>query len=171
MNQRHATRRNGAILVMALVCLLVVGIFSASTIRRLVEQRRLATHQQYRLQTLWLAESARQRAVAKLNLDRNYEGETWRVEADTFGDGKSGIAIIQVAEITEDHSQRRIMIESQYPESELYRAVHRIGQQVELPETGDRTTDDASWRGLWSQSEVARAGGPCYGSGRTAREF
>ena len=144
MNQRHATRRNGAILVMALVCLLVVGIFSVSTIRRLIEQHGLATHQQYRMQALWLAESARQRAVAKLNLDRNYEGETWSVEADAFDNGKSGIAIIQVAEVPEGHSQRRIVIESQYPKSEVYRVVHRVGLQIELPETGDRTTDDSS---------------------------
>ncbi len=141
MKQRHATRRNGVILVMALVCLVVVGIFSASTIRRLVEQRRLATHQQYRLQSLWLAESARQRAVAKLNLDRNYKGETWRVEADTFDNGKSGIAVIQVAEIPESDSQRRIVIESQYPASGVYRVVHRIGLRIELPETGNHATD------------------------------
>ncbi len=144
MTKRHSTRPSGAILVMALVCLVVVSIFSVSTIRRLVEQRRLATHQRYRLQALWLAESARQRAVAQLNQDRDYEGETWCVEADTFGNGKSGIAVIQVAEITEDHSQCRIVIESQYPKSEVYRVVHRIGLQIELPEVDDRAIGGSS---------------------------
>lgn len=132
MTKRHSTRRSGAILAMALVCLVVVSIFSVSTIRRVVEQRRLTTHQRYRLQGLWLAESAKQRAVAQLNLDRDYEGETWCVEADTFANDKSGIAVIQVVEIAKDSSQRRIVIESQYPKSEVYRVVHRIALQIEL---------------------------------------
>ncbi len=138
MNQSRTTKRNGAVLVMALVCLFVVSMFSLSATRRLVEQHRLTTHQQYRLQALWLAESAKQRAVAKLYLDRNFEGETWHVEADTFESGRSGVAVIRVAKIAPNQLHRSITIESRYPESEVHRVVHRMQLRFELPETGDR---------------------------------
>ena len=133
----RTTRRNGTVLAIALVCLLVASIFSLSATRHLIGQHRLTTNQQYRLQSLWLAESAMQRAVAKLQLDRNYQGETWRIEPETFGNDKSGVAVIQVVEIAVDPSHRRIVIESQYPDSEVHRVVHRIQRRFELPETGD----------------------------------
>jgi len=139
MNQYHTTKRQGAILAMALVCLLVVGIFSLSAARRLVDQHRLTTHQQYRLQSLWLAESAQRRAVAMLNLDQDYEGETWRIGAVTFANGKSGVAVIQVTKIATDHSQRQIVVESRYPDSDVHRVAHRMQVRIELPEDESET--------------------------------
>jgi len=139
MNQYHTTKRQGAILAMALVCLLVVGIFSLSAARRLVDQHRLTTHQQYRLQSLWLAESAQRRAVAMLNLNRDYEGETWRIGPDTFANGKSGVAVIQVTTIATDHSQRQIVVESRYPDSDVFRVAHRMQVRIELSEDESET--------------------------------
>ncbi|MBC8874033.1 MAG: hypothetical protein H8E44_31735 [Planctomycetes bacterium] len=139
MIQNRTTKRNGTILAMALVCLLVVSVFSLSATRHLVDQHRLTTHQQYRLQSLWLAESAQRRAVAMLNLDQDYEGETWHVQADTFANGKAGVAVIQVTKIATDLSQRQIVIESRYPDSDVHRVAHRMQLRIELPEDSSET--------------------------------
>ena len=139
MIQNRATKRNGTVLAMALVCLLVVSVFSLSATRRLVDQHRLTTHQQDRLQSLWLAESAQRRAVAMLDLDQDYEGETWRIGADTFANGKAGVAVIQVTTIPTDHSQRQIVIESRYPDSDVFRVAHRMQVRIELPEDESET--------------------------------
>ena len=38
-----------------------------------------------RLQAVWLADSAIERAMARLQVEPNYRGETWQISAAEFG--------------------------------------------------------------------------------------
>ena len=117
--------RRGAILVMALVTLLVVGLIAG-----LVLQRFLSTHRQMRreaqqLQAEWLAESAVTRGWLLRQANADYTGEEWqaaggvatiRVEqavAPPPGDGASTVQITVQARYP-DHASERALVERTY---------------------------------------------------------
>jgi len=121
MNCRAKTRnRRGAILAMALVTLMIVGLLGG-----LVMQRFLAAHRQSRreldqLQAEWLAEAAVARGLALREADAEYTGETWRdaVGIVTIGldepAGQDGTVKIIVQAYSPDKEKQRSYVQRTY---------------------------------------------------------
>jgi len=82
------------------------------------------------LQTLWLAESGVNRAMAKLAIEPGYEGELWVIPATQLNaDWPAGVAI-SVQRVPDKTQQRRITVHSQFPKDPTARHAGRSSQQT-----------------------------------------
>jgi Tfp pilus assembly protein PilX len=73
-------KRQGAVLAVALVTLLVVTILAGTVLRSYLQAHRQLRREQEQLQAQWLAEGAIARAIAQLGRDPDYSGETWTTQ-------------------------------------------------------------------------------------------
>jgi type II secretory pathway component PulK len=112
-------RTRGITLVLALVCLLVAATIGATIVRTLVSEHRQVTRRQRQLQTLWVAESAIQRAAAQLAADPDYTGETWAIPAAAVGEPWAATAIIRVEPAGGQAQLRRVSVTARYPDDPL----------------------------------------------------
>ena len=129
--------RRGAAMVIALVCLSVVMLLSATIVRNLVFHQRQTRADQQRLQALWLAESAVDRAYAALRSDPEFTSSVWHVELAGAHGTQTGVAEITV-ELDEGlPRQRRVRVVARWPDDPVYGSVHRKNLIVNLPESGD----------------------------------
>ena len=88
------SKRNGAVVVAALVCLTVVVAVVASMIQGALLARRQLRVQRDLRQTELLLQAGAERAAAKLQQDDAYRGETWRIDgADLLGLGDGEVKI------------------------------------------------------------------------------
>lgn len=130
--------RTGVVLVAVLVALLVVMLISATIVRGLVVQHRLAAAQSTRIQAFWFAESAVQRARTQLEASPDYEGETWQVEVPRGGT-TTGQALIRVASLEGEPSKRTIIVEARFPSDPVSGVLEERSLVVEL----DRAADES----------------------------
>ncbi|MCA9121828.1 MAG: general secretion pathway protein GspK [Planctomycetaceae bacterium] len=127
--------RRGVVLVAVLVALLVVMLISATIVRGLVVQHRLATAESTRAQAFWFAESAVQRARTQLEANPDYEGETWRVTIAT-GSGESGEAVIRIKPVANESNWRTIVVEARYPDDPVAGSLEERSLVVQLDHPG-----------------------------------
>ncbi len=120
-------RRRGMILPIVLIGLLVVALIGSAMARTVLLQHRSARRAEQEQQAAWLADSALQRAQARLASDADYTGETWIVSAAQLQSGFSGAAVIRVESV---EGVKRIVIEAVYPEHSLQRILQRREKQV-----------------------------------------
>jgi Tfp pilus assembly protein PilX len=130
MSKRTKPGRRGAILVMALVTLLVVGLIAGLIVQRFLNTQRQMRREAQQLQAEWLAESAVTRGWLLLQANADYTGEEWqaaggvatiRVEqpaapprnALPSDDGASTVQITVQARYP-DHASERALIERTY---------------------------------------------------------
>jgi len=116
------------ILPIVLIGLLVVALIGTAMMRTVLLQSRSARRAEQVQQAAWLADSALQRAQARLASDADYTGETWNVSADQLQTGFAGVAVIR---IESDGGVQRIVVEAVYPEHPLQRILQRREKQVE----------------------------------------
>ncbi len=133
----RSKRRSGIMVAMALVCVLVVAVLGTALIRAMLLQHSMSLREQHQIQALWLAESAVHRAATRLAGSSEYEGETWKLERQAFGDRWSGSAVIHVEQVEADERVRRIVVEARYPDDAKRRVVQRREVLVKLPVSGD----------------------------------
>lgn len=131
------SRRRGAVLAALLVCLLIVMLVSATLVRGLAIQHRLARSESQRLQAIWLAESAVDRAIVKLRADAGYAGETWAVSIGETVGAAGGIAVIRVEAGQEDANQRAINVEARWPDDPVFRVMEQRQLIVDLIDSGE----------------------------------
>src|SRR2546423_6395914 len=93
-SRAHASDRQGAVLVAALVCLLVVMAMLGAMLKgTLLAQRQLHRERDLR-QTELLLQAGSDRAAYRLASDANYRGETWNLPANVIADnGEARITI------------------------------------------------------------------------------
>lgn len=109
-----AGRRQGAILVASLVCLLVVvAILSAMLLRAMRAHRQLHRERDLR-QTELLLQAGMERTAFRLAGDPNYRGETWELPAASIADSGNGRVTIEVsAEAGQNTNTAKVVAE--YP--------------------------------------------------------
>ena len=88
--RRCPVNRRGGFLIIAMICLLLTTGLMGALLKMAVLNRRAAQFEAHALQAEWLAESALDRAAAKLSGDGDYQGETWRIPADDLGGSHAG---------------------------------------------------------------------------------
>ncbi len=132
LNGSPHTRRRGAVLIGAMVCLVLVSMLLGSLLRLAVTHRRQVRRQQDYLQAEWLAESAMERAASRLAADSDYPGESWNIAADELGGPHSGFVKISVQKPDQRPNQRIVAVEAIYPSGVVYFAKRTKQVTVEI---------------------------------------
>ncbi len=118
--------------------MVLLGMVLAATmflsVLRLVAVQRQSVELQFRqTQAAWLAESAVERAKAKLSAEAGYRGETWNVSPHDLG-GRDGAAVaIHVDDVAGKPDRRKIHVEADYPVDPLQRARQVRDAIVSIP--------------------------------------
>ncbi|MCA9141559.1 MAG: hypothetical protein KDB05_02180 [Planctomycetales bacterium] len=112
---RSTPARNGLILAMVLVALLVVTLLGAALANAFVAHRQFARHREQQQQAFWIAESALQHAAYRLATEPDYEGQTWEVTAEKLGSHHAGVAVIHIETGPERRQGYRIVVDASYP--------------------------------------------------------
>lgn len=109
-------RHRGAALVIALVAMTIVAAVLVLLARQSVIERRGLQRDSWQAQAAWLAESALDRAAARLAADRDYAGETWNLSADDLGTGRAAVVTIDVQEVENEAGRRVVRVRADYPD-------------------------------------------------------
>ncbi len=113
--------RRGTTIVMAVVCLSVVALLSVGLLKLAVEFRQMQTANVTRLQADWLAESALDRALARLAREPSYAGESWSLSAAELAiagcspDQAMAVVEIVVEPVAGQPEHRRVRAQATYP--------------------------------------------------------
>jgi Tfp pilus assembly protein PilX len=128
--------RRGAVLVMMLVCLLVVGSLGVLMLRSALHEVGQSRTREQQLQTLWLVESGLERGLVRLAASSDYSGETWHIAADELNGQDAASVRIAIERIEDIPLARRVTVEAIYPDEPLHRIVQRRTIQIELLSPG-----------------------------------
>lgn len=122
MNRRR--KSHGAAIVVALLTLMVVVLITGAVLQSLLVQRRQRQLAENELQAITLAEAAVERALAQLDRDGAYTGESWQVSlATTAAPQSQGLAEIRVAAPRESTAALQIEVNAVYPVDSIRRVV------------------------------------------------
>ena len=122
-NRGHAMKRRRGLVALALVMALFVLVLLAGGLLRVAWLRHSELRAaERRLQSEWLAESALDRAAARLEADPDYRGETWAVPAEALGGREAGAVRIDVRDVPDHPDRRVIRARADYPADEARRA-------------------------------------------------
>jgi Tfp pilus assembly protein PilV len=125
-------RRRGVVLLVAVVCIAVASVIFVSLLQLSAAERRRVEAEAWQVQAAWLAESAVERAVARLAADPNYQGETWSLSPGELGTPHNAVVIVQVETIPEQKQRRLIRVQADYPDHPQHRARHSKQITVEV---------------------------------------
>jgi type II secretory pathway component PulK len=101
--------------IAVLVCLIVLTMFAGALLRVGAAQRDEVRAEERRLQAEWLAEAGLRRALARLDADSAYAGETWNIEARELGAADSATVAITIERQPCDSKSRAIRVRADYP--------------------------------------------------------
>jgi hypothetical protein len=117
MSPPRPNRRRGIALALGLLVLGVLVLIFAALIRRARQTHEVQVADARAVQSEWLAESALERARARLDADPDYSGETWLVPADALGGPDAGRVLILVEPIDGRPALRRASARAEYPDN------------------------------------------------------
>ena len=113
------TSRKGAALVVAMACLVVLGLALATTMKTMAAQHTRLALQGRILQADCLAESAARRAAAQLAADADYQGEAWQLTPADLAGPRGANVTIRVRAIENEPAQRQIDIVAELASEQL----------------------------------------------------
>lgn len=149
------TPQRGMTVVAVLICLIVITVISVALLKVALSQRKFVRGSEHRLQAEWLAESGAERAVARLDADPGYKGETWPITAADLGQTGTppageprggneqvlGVVTIAIERLPESGSalRRRIRVTAEYPSDPALRSrsTKQLLHDLERPKSGD----------------------------------
>ncbi|MGC1273829.1 MAG: hypothetical protein WBC44_08995 [Planctomycetaceae bacterium] len=103
------TSRRGTVLVIVVVLLLVTASIAGAVMRAALLDARQFTIDRNALQADRIAEAGLDRASMRLNVDPNYDGETWTAP---LPNGETGSVVLR---LTGDGQQRTLEATATYP--------------------------------------------------------
>lgn len=118
---RQCTRR-GTVLVIFMVSLAMLSLTAAAMMRVTLLQRSMVRNNELRIQSEWLFQSAVARASTELKADAEYDGEEWKITAESLGQTSDALAQISVEPVDGKTNERRVAITINYPPSDAQRA-------------------------------------------------
>lgn len=126
--------RSGAFMIIAMICLLLASALLGTLLKMASIERRQIRIESHALQAEWLAESALDRAAAKLSREAAYTGETWTVTEKEWGGSQAGLAVIRVVPGT-DSEQKVIEVVAHFPaeDPQSIQRTKRINYSVTQP--------------------------------------
>ena len=105
--------RRGAVIILAMVCLIIVSAVGSSLVKSALLQRRQVIRDQQRHQAEWLAQAGLERAAAILQSNPEYTGDGWTVPLESQA-GKPGHVAIRV-EAGDRTNHRTITVVAESP--------------------------------------------------------
>ncbi len=114
--------RRGAILLIAMVCVLVVSLIGTTLLQMALTERRQLQKEQARLQAGWLLESALERAVVQLRRNSEYRGEVWQVTLNPSGRSQIATMNIEVEPVPDLPNRRELHLVAECPQGSEQRA-------------------------------------------------
>ncbi|WP_435006687.1 hypothetical protein P12x_004191 [Tundrisphaera lichenicola] len=130
------SRRRGLVSIVVLIALIVIALIGAGLLKAVLARRVEIGLEERRIQATWLAESALDRAEARLAESSDYQGESWEISAQELGNRGSGTVLIQVEEVPEHFDRRRVRIRADFPNH----SIHRARQSLEAVLSINRTS-------------------------------
>jgi len=130
---RSQPHRRGAIVIVAIVALCVASALLATMLLRAASERRRMEVEAWETQAEWLAESALQRAAARLAADSGYQGETWAVSAEALGASHAAVVAIEIAGDEEEAGRKTVRVRADYPDHPQHRV--RKSKQIVIERT------------------------------------
>lgn len=122
-------QRRGIVVLVVLIALLFMTIISASLVQMALADRRQMRREMVRMQSEWIADAARQRAVWQLSQNADYEGEKWEIAVD----GTPASVAISVGDAGESPHGRNVQIVADFPIEPARRA--RVVKSIAIPPT------------------------------------
>jgi Tfp pilus assembly protein PilX len=132
---RHDRPRRGMVAVVVLLCLLVLALIAGALLRTGTARRDELHARERRLQAEWLAEAGLRRALARLEAEPGYSGETWNIEARELGAADAATVAIAVEPSPSDARSRMIRVRADCPRDPPRRA--RCSRQITIYQTLD----------------------------------
>ncbi|MBI1310186.1 hypothetical protein GC176_02680 [bacterium] len=123
----HARRRGqgprqGTVLIICVVCLLLLSLTAGVLIRAAMLHRNQTRLLLPQAQAEWLAEAAAQVAAARLQENAAWSGDTWTISMDQTGLDESARIAIQIAADTDVATRRVAQITIDSPPDAPHRA-------------------------------------------------
>lgn len=135
--RRANSRRRGVVILIAALFLVMATFVTIRLATAMVSEHRQMRLRQRQLQSVWLAESGIERAVAKLRWDAAYEGETWTLPAETTGQAFGGVVEIQINMVDGESQRRLVSVVADFPAELPHRVRRSKTIAVDLSDTGD----------------------------------
>ncbi len=114
--------RRGLLAIAVMVCLIVLALIAAAILRTGRAQRDEVRIQERRLQAEWLAEAGLWRALARLDAEPGYTGETWQIDAKALDAPDAATVAIAIERPPGDPKARTIRVRADYPRDPPRRA-------------------------------------------------
>ena len=130
--------RRGAVLIVVLACLAVALLVMVSLVRLAAVERNQVQVGAWQSQARWLAESALERAAARLAADPKYSGETWSLPAEALGGRDGAVVRIEVETPTGQPARRLLRVQADYPDHPHLRVRQTRQLAVEIPKAGEK---------------------------------
>ena len=122
----HSKVKKGVALVVVLIGLAVTTTIFLSVLKLIAVQRQSVELQTRQIQAGWLAESAVERAVARLSAEADYRGETWNISAQDLGGRDAATIKIHVDDVPGKPDRRTVRVEADYPDNPDLRAARNV---------------------------------------------
>lgn len=134
--------RPGAVVVAVVALLAIVMMLLASWAQVALSDLRQSRGRYHMVQAARLAESGGRRALARLQIDPTYEGETWELTADELGQSRGAVVRI-VAQHQEDATEEVLLtVTADYPADSLRRARRTFELRVQPSESSSNPPKD-----------------------------
>lgn len=133
-------KRRGAILIYAMVAMLIATMIGGALVKTALARRQLARREQLRMQAEWLAESALNRAAAKLKTDADYAGETWNIPKTDLDGEHDAVVTIRVVKDSNNSNRRKVTATATWPATGEQRAQVTRTIPIDIPTNSTETT-------------------------------
>ena len=125
--------RRGMLAIAVLVCLIVLTLIAGASSASGPRSRDEIRAEERRLQAEWLAEAGLRRAIARLDADPGYSGETWNIDARELDSADAATVTITVERPAGDAKRRTIRARADYPREPPRRV--RYSRELTRPTT------------------------------------
>jgi Tfp pilus assembly protein PilV len=103
-------------IIIVIVGLVVAVMLMTAILQTAAARRTAARTAHWQLQAEWLAESAVDRAAARLRSDSAYTGETWKLAANETGLADAGLVVIEVKPHPDEPRRRVVSVVADFPD-------------------------------------------------------
>ncbi|HEY2159042.1 MAG TPA: hypothetical protein VGH33_25665 [Isosphaeraceae bacterium] len=114
--------RSGFVAAVAVVVLFLLVLLGGGLLRVVWMRHADLRGAERRLQAEWLAESALDRASARLAADSGYRGETWNIPAERLNGRDAATVLIEVRPVPDHPDRRALLARADYPTAGTRRA-------------------------------------------------
>ena len=112
---RRMQQRRGAILIVAMVCLVLLSSLGLSAVKTAVRWHRQMLAEEALQQATLLVEAGRQRAAHQLSANNEYTGESWNISAADLGGTAAASVRIDVKKPNGNTDRHDVTVRAVYP--------------------------------------------------------